>query len=86
MPNTEPMSSTESTRAIARIEALVTGVHTKLDRMPDWEDIDRQENKRDKEQAKQDTAIGAVESKVTTLMFAIIGTAMTAAVGVLRTL
>lgn len=80
------MSTTESARAIARIELLVAGVHTKLDRMPDWEDIDRQESKRDKEQAKQDTAISSVENKVTTLMFAMIGTALTAVAGVLRTL
>lgn len=86
MPNTEPMTGTEATRAIVRIEALVSGVHTKLDRMPDWEDIDRKEKARDKEQDKQDLAIVAVENKITTLMFAIIGTALTAVAGILRTL
>lgn len=80
------MSGVEMTRAVARIEQLVSGVHTKLDRMPDWEDIDRQEKRRDNEQEKQDAAITAVENKLTTLMFAIIGTALTAVAGVLRTL
>lgn len=74
------------TRAVVRIEALISGVHTKLDRMPDWEDIDRQEKRRDTEQSKQDSAIEHVENKLTTLMFAIIGTALTAVAGVLRTL
>ena len=74
------------TRAVTRIEQLVSGVHTKLDRMPDWEDIDRQEKRRDTEQKKQDEAIAAVESRLSTLMFAVIGAALTAVAGVLRTL
>lgn len=80
------MDGKEITRTFARIEVLIAGVHTKLDDMPDWKDIDRQQDARDKEQSKQDTAISAVENKVTTLMFAIIGTALTAVAGVLRTL
>lgn len=80
------MSGVEMTRAVTRIEQLVAGVHTKLDRMPDWEDIDRQEKRRDTEQKKQDEAIAAVESRLSTLMFAVIGAALTGAVGVLRTL
>lgn len=91
------MDGKEITRTFNRIETLIAGVHTKLDDMPDWEDIDRQEKRRDAEQARQDalitahdakqtTAVSAVENKVTTLMFAIIGTALTAVAGVLRTL
>lgn len=80
------MSGVEMTRAVTRIEQLVAGVHTKLDRMPDWEDIDRQEKRRDTEQKKQDEAIAAVESRLSTLMFAVIGAALTAVAGVLRTL
>ena len=80
------MSGVEMTRAVTRIEQLVSGVHTKLDRMPDWEDIDRQEKRRDVEQSKQDEAIAAVESRLSTLMFAVIGAALTAVAGVLRTL
>lgn len=86
VPNTEPMTQTEMTRAVNRIETMIAGVHTKLDRIPDWEDITRIENRRDAEQGRQDAAIIAVENKLTTLMFAIIGTALTAVAGVLRTL
>lgn len=80
------MTQTEMTRAVNRIEQLIGGVHTKIDRMPDWDDINRQETSRDKEQGQQDKAIAAVESKLTTLMFAVIGAALTAVAGVLRTL
>lgn len=86
MPNTEPMTQTEMARAVTRIEAAISGLHGKLDRMPDWEDITRQEARRDAEQGRQDAAIVAVENKLTTLMFAVIGAALTAVTGVLRTL
>lgn len=86
VPNTEPMTQTEMTRAVTRIESMIGRVETKLDKIPDWEDITRLEARRDAEQTKQDAAITAVENKLTTLMFAIIGTALTAVAGVLRTL
>lgn len=86
MPNTRRMTSLEMTRAVIRIEAAVSGVDAKLSKMPDWDDINRQEAIRDREQAKQDAAISSAESKITTLMFAVIGAALTAVAGVLRTL
>lgn len=80
------MSGVEMTRAVVRIEQVLGRVDTKIDAMPDWNDVNRLEAHRDTEQAKQDAAITAVESKITTLMFAIIGTALTAVAGVLRSL
>lgn len=67
MPETEPMSGVEVARAVARIEKGVDSALTKLDNMPDWNDINRQEARRDLEQAKQDTAIKSVETDVSNL-------------------
>lgn len=67
MPNTEPMTGVEVARAVARIERGVDSALTKLDNMPDWNDIERQEAHRNAEQAKQDTAIKSVEIGLTTL-------------------
>mgnify|MGYP000644179834 CR=1 FL=1 len=66
------MTGTESTRAIVRIEAGISALNEKLDKVPDWTDIDRQEARRDAEQKKQDEAIKTVEGKVNTLMMAVI--------------
>ena len=65
MPNTEPMSGTEMTRAVTDIKAMLTAVNVKLDKIPDWDDINRLETRRDHEQDKQDEAIKSVETKVT---------------------
>lgn len=80
------MSGVEMTRAVVDIKALILRVDSRLDKMPDWDDINRQEAIRDREQTKQDAAIAAVESRLSTLMFAVIGAALTAVAGVLRTL
>lgn len=67
MPNTEPMSAVETARAVNRIEKGVESALAMLKDMPDWKDIERQENRRDAEQAKQDIAIKAVEINLTAL-------------------
>lgn len=67
MPETEPMSGVEVARAVARIEKGVDSALTKLDNMPDWNDINRQEARRDIEQTKQDAAIKSVEGDLTAL-------------------
>ena len=53
------------TRAVVDIKAMLQAVNTKLDKIPDWDDITRLEQRRDHEQDKQDDAIKAVELKVT---------------------
>lgn len=73
------MTGTESTRAIVRIEAGISALNEKLDKVPDWTDIDRQEARRDAEQKKQDEAIKAVESKISGLMMAVVVTSLGAA-------
>lgn len=79
------MTGTESTRAIVRIEAGISALNEKLDKVPDWTDIDRQEARRDAEQKKQDEAIRAVESKVGALMMAVIVAALGAAASIVTT-
>lgn len=76
------MDGKEVTRTFGRIESLIAGVHTKLDKMPDWEDIDRQEARRDAEQKKQDEAIKAVEGKINGLMMAVIVASLGAAASI----
>lgn len=66
------MTPTEMARAVADIKAGINGLNTKLDKVPDWTDIDRQEKRRDDEQKKQDEAIKAVEGKLNGLMMAVI--------------
>lgn len=61
------MSAVETARAVNRIEQGVKDALAMLKDMPDWKDIERQENRRDAEQAKQDLAIKTVETNVTAL-------------------
>lgn len=93
MPNTEPMTGVEMTRAVVDIKALISKVDDKLDkvddkleRMPDWTDVDRLEARRDAEQKKQDEAIRALESKLGGLMLAVIVAALGAAGSILTNL
>lgn len=86
MPNTEPMTGVEMARAVADIKAGINGLNSKLDKVPDWTDIDRQEARRDAEQKKQDEAIKAVEAKVGGLMMAVIVAALGAAASIVTNL
>lgn len=76
MPNTEPMTATEMARAVADIKTGINNLNAKLDHVPDWTDIDRQENRRDAEQKKQDEAIRSVEGKINGLMMAVIAASL----------
>lgn len=76
MPNTVPMTDAEMTRAVSDIKAGISALNTKLDKVPDWDDITRQELRRDHEQQKQDEAIKAVEGKINGLMMAVIVAAL----------
>lgn len=80
------MTGVEMARAVADIKAGIAGLNSKLDKVPDWTDIDRQEARRDAEQKKQDEAIKAVEAKVGGLMMAVIVAALGAAASIVTNL
>ena len=93
MPNTEPMSGVEMTRAVVDIKALIGKVDDKLDKvddkietMPKWPDLDRLEAHRDNEQKKQDEAIKAVEGKISGLMMAVVVASLGAAASLVTTI
>lgn len=60
------MTPLEMARAVVRIEAGILGLGVKLDSKPSWADVERIERVRDVEQAKQDSAIKAVEEDLST--------------------
>lgn len=76
------MTGPEMARAVADIKAGIAGLNVKLDKVPDWTDIDRQEARRDAEQKKQDEAIKAVEGRVSGLMMAVIVASLGAAASI----
>lgn len=80
------MTPTEMARAVADIKAGINGLNTKLDKVPDWTDIDRQEARRDAEQKKQDEAIKAVEGKISGLMMAVVVASLGAAGSLVTTI
>lgn len=86
MPASEPWTPAETTRAIANIEKGIDKITNALDNRPDWQDINRLEAHRDGEQKKQDVRIDAAESRLDTLLFAVIGAALTGAAGLLLAL
>lgn len=86
VPNTEPMTGVEMTRAVTDIKTGITALNAKLDKVPDWDDIMRQEVRRDHEQQKQDEAIKAVEGKINGLMMAVIVAALGAAASLVNSL
>lgn len=67
VPDTQPMTGVEMTRAVNRIETGIAAISLKLDSKPNWSDIDRIVHNRDVEQEKQDKAIKAVEDDLVTL-------------------
>lgn len=88
MPDRDPWTPGETTRALMRIEEGVVGLREDLGKKPGWEDISRLEKHRDAEQAKQDKAIEAVEADVKLLddkqfrlLIAVVGAALTGASG-----
>ena len=80
------MTGTEMARAVADIKTGINNLNTKLDHMPDWQDIDRQEARRDAEQKKQDEAIKAVEGKISGMMMAVVVASLGAAASLVTTI
>lgn len=78
MPNSEPWSMGELVRTVTNFAKTLDRIEEKLDSRPDWDDINRLETSRNKEQVAQDVAIKAVEDRLARVTTTAVGAVLAA--------